>query len=160
MSFGDRITLNPISLNNVNYLYQLLQERDSSITITQKNLPTTIEHKMFIKNQIKSINGNKNEILKMKQDPYDGWYVIRSENLDLGSIWIEENGNIGLQIQKQYQNLGIGVVAFKKIQILHEKKIYKTTVSHQNQNSIKFCEKMGFELKEKTSDRIVFTKSC
>jgi len=160
MSFGDRITLNPISLNNVNYLYQLLQERDSSITITQKNLPTTIEHKMFIKNQIKSINGNKNEILKMKQDPYDGWYIIRSENLDLGSIWIEENGNIGLQIQKQYQNLGIGVVAFKKIQILHEKKIYKTTVSHQNQNSIKFCEKMGFELKEKTSDRIVFTKSC
>ena len=100
MSFGDRITLNPISLNNVNYLYQLLQERDSSITITQKNLPTTIEHKMFIKNQIKSINGNKNEILKMKQDPYDGWYIIRSENLDLGSIWIEENGNIGLQIQK------------------------------------------------------------
>ena len=160
MSFGDRITLNPISLNNVNYLYQLLQERDSSITITQKNLPTTIEHKMFIKNQIKSINGNKNEILKMKQDPYDGRYIIRSENLDLGSIWIEENGNIGLQIQKQYQNLGIGVVAFKKIQILHEKKIYKTTVSHQNQNSIKFCEKMGFELKEKTSDRIVFTKSC
>ena len=160
MSFGDRITLNPISLNNVNYLYQLLQERDSSITITQKNLPTTIEHKMFIKNQIKSINGNKNEILKMKQDPYDGWYIIRSENLDLGSIWIEENGNIGLQIQKQYQNLGIGVIAFKKIQILHEKKIYKTTVSHQNQNSIKFCEKMGFELKEKTSDRIVFTKSC
>ena len=160
MSFGDRITLNPISLNNVNYLYQLLQERDSSITNTQKNLPTTIEHKMFIKNQIKSINVNKNEILKMKQDPYDGWYIIRSENLDLGSIWIEENGNIGLQIQKQYQNLGIGVVAFKKIQILHEKKIYKTTVSHQNQNSIKFCEKMGFELKEKTSDRIVFTKSC
>ena len=159
MSFGDRITLNPISLNNVNYLYQLLQERDSSITITQKNLPTTIEHKMFIKNQIKSINGNKNEILKMKQDPYDGWYIIRSENLDLGSIWIEENGNIGLQIQKQYQNLGIGVIAFKKIQILHEKKIYKTTVSHQNQNSIKFCEKMGFKLKEKTSDRIVFTKS-
>ena len=160
MSFGDRITLNSISSNNINYLYQLLQERDSSITITQKNLPTTIEHKMFIKNQIKSINGNKNEILKMKQDPYDGWYIIRSENLDLGSIWIEENGNIGLQIQKQYQNLGIGVVAFKKIQILHEKKIYKTTVSHQNQNSIKFCEKMGFELKEKTSDRIVFTKSC
>ena len=159
MSFGDRITLNSISSNNINYLYQLLQERDSSITITQKNLPTIIEHKIFIENQIKSINGNKNEILKMEQDPYDGWYIIRSENLDLGSIWIEENGNIGLQIQKQYQNLGIGVIAFKKIQILHEKKIYKTTVSHQNQNSIKFCEKMGFKLKEKTSDRIVFTKS-
>tara|TARA_Y100001936_G_scaffold39291_1_gene37625 strand:- start:21022 stop:21504 length:483 start_codon:yes stop_codon:yes gene_type:complete len=160
MSFEDRIILNSISLNNINYLYQLLQERDSSITITQKNLPTITEHKIFVENQMKSINGNKNEILKMKQDPYDGWYIITSENLDLGSIWIEENGNIGLQIQKQYQNLGIGVIAFKKIQILHEKNFYKTTVSHQNQNSIKFCEKMGFKLKEKTSDRIIFTKSC
>ena len=64
MSFEDRITLNSISLNNINYLYELLQERDSSITITQKNLPTTTEHKIFVENQIKSINGNKNEILK------------------------------------------------------------------------------------------------
>ena len=159
MRFEDRITLNSISLNNINYLYELLQERDSSITITQKNLPTITEHKIFVENQIKSINGNKNEILKMEQDAYDGWYVITSENLDLGSFWIEEKGKIGLQIQKQYQNVGIGVIAFKKIQILHEKEIYKTTVSHENQNSIKFCEKMGFKLKEKTADRIIFTKS-
>ena len=52
------------------------------------------------------------------------------------SIWIEEDGNIGLQIQKKFQNIGIGIIAFQKIQELHHKDIYKTTVCPKNKDSI------------------------
>ena len=159
MGFSERINLKLIFSNDIKYLYELLKERDSSITITQMKLPTFNEHKIFVENQILSINGDNTKIKKMGLDSYLGWYIIESDNVNLGSIWIEEDGNIGLQIQKKFQNLGIGVIAFKKIQTLHPKNCYKTTVSHENLDSIQFCKKLGFQLLEKTSDRNIFYKS-
>mgnify|MGYP001430285144 CR=1 FL=1 len=159
MGLTERIELREVSLNDVTYLYELLKERDASITITQKNLPSLKEHKNFVGNQLRSINGNRKNIEKAGLDPYDGWYIITSDATDLGSIWIEEDGNIGLQVQKKFQKIGLGVIAFKKIQKMHKKENYKTTVSPNNNESIKFCEELGFTLKEKTRDRNIYTKS-
>ena len=159
MGLTERIELREVSLNDVTYLYELLKERDASITITQKNLPSLKEHKNFVENQLRSINGNRKNIEKAGLDPYDGWYIITSDATDLGSIWIEEDGNIGLQVQKKFQKIGLGVIAFKKIQKMHKKENYKTTVSPNNNESIKFCEELGFTLKEKTRDRNIYTKS-
>ena len=159
MGLTERIELREVSLNDVTYLYELLKERDVSITITQKNLPSLKEHKNFVENQLRSINGNRKNIEKAGLDPYDGWYIITSDATDLGSIWIEEDGNIGLQVQKKFQKIGLGVIAFKKIQKMHKKENYKTTVSPNNNESIKFCEELGFTLKEKTRDRNIYTKS-
>jgi len=159
MGLTERIELREISLNDVTYLYELLKERGASITITQKNLPSLKEHKNFVENQLRSINGNRKNIEKAGLDPYDGWYIITSDATDLGSIWIEEDGNIGLQVQKKFQKIGLGVIAFKKIQKMHKKENYKTTVSLNNNESIKFCEELGFTLKEKTRDRNIYTKS-
>ena len=158
MSFSERIDLKLISSNDIEYLYELLKERDSSITITQTSLPTKTEHESFVQNQIESIKGKNKKIKKMGLDAYDGWYIITSDKINLGSIWIEEDGNIGLQIEKKFQNMGIGVISFKKIQVIHHKKNYKTTVSTKNHDSIKFCEKMGFVLTEKNSDRNIYSK--
>ena len=159
MGLTERIELREVSLNDVTYLYELLKERDASITITQKNLPSLKEHKNFVENQLRSINGNRKNIEKAGLDPYDGWYIITSDATDLGSIWIEEDGNIGLQVQKKFQKIGMGVIAFKKIQKMHKKENYKTTVSPNNNESIKFCEELGFTLKEKTRDRNIYTQS-
>ena len=159
MGLTERIELREVSLNDVTYLYELLKERDASITITQKNLPSLKEHRNFVENQLRSINGNIKNIEKTGLDPYDGWYIMTSDATDLGSIWIEKDGNIGLQVQKKFQKIGIGVIAFKKIQKMHKKENYKTTVSPNNNESIKFCEELGFILKEKTHDRNIYTKS-
>ena len=123
MGLTERIELREVSLNDVTYLYELLKERDASITITQKNLPSLKEHKNFVENQLRSINGNRKNIEKAGLDPYDGWYIITTDATDLGSIWIEEDGNIGLQVQKKFQKFGLGVMAFKKIQKMHQKEI-------------------------------------
>ena len=159
MGLTERIELREVSLNDVTYLYELLKERDASITITQKNLPSLKEHRNFVENQLRSINGNIKNIEKTGLDPYDGWYIITTDATDLGSIWIEEDGNIGLQVQKKFQKIGIGVIAFKKIQKMHKKENYKTTVSPNNNESIKFIGELGFTLKEKTRDRNIYTKS-
>ena len=159
MGLTERIELREVSLNDVTYLYELLKERDASITITQKNLPSLKEHKNFVENQLRSINGNRKNIEKAGLDPYDGWYIITTDATDLGSIWIEEDGNIGLQVQKKFQKIGIGVIAFKKIQKMHQKEIYKSTISPNNNESIKFIGELGFTLKEKTRDRNIYTKS-
>ena len=159
MSFAERINLRPISLNDTIYLYELLKERNSSITITQIKLPNFDQHKIFVQNQIFSINGNSLNIKEMKLDAYIGWYIIESDEKNLGSIWIEEDGNIGLQIQKKFQNIGIGIIAFQKIQGLHHKDIYKTTVSPENKDSINFCKQLDFQLLKKTNDRLIFYKS-
>ena len=158
MSFSERIHLKLVNSNYIEYLYDLLKERDSSITITQTQLPTFSEHKNFVQNQIKSVSGDNEKIKIMGLDPYLGWYIISSNEVNLGSIWIEEDGNIGLQIQKKFQNFGIGVIAFQKIQTLHPREHYKTTVSQENYDSQKFCKTLGFELLQETSDRIIFHK--
>ena len=66
MSFAERINLRSISLNDTLYLYELLKERDSSITITQIKLPNFDEHKILVQNQFFSINGNSLNIKKMR----------------------------------------------------------------------------------------------
>ncbi len=159
MGLKEKIELRKITEKDIPYLYELLTERDSSITITQKQSPTMIEHVNFVKNQIASISGDKTKIIQENMDPYNGWYVITSEFDDLGSIWIEDDGNIGLQIQKKFQKIGIGVVAFEIIQKIHKKDRYKTTVSPTNHDSIIFCEKMGFVLDKKNSDRYIYLKN-
>ena len=159
MGLTERIELREVSLNDVTYLYELLKERDASITITQKNLPSLKEHRNFVENQLRSINGNIKNIEKTGLDPYDGWYIMTSDATDLGSIWIEKDGNIGLQVQKKFQKFGLGVMAFKKIQKMHQKEIYKSTISPNNNESIKFIGELGFTLKEKTRDRNIYTQS-
>ena len=105
MGLTERIELREVSLNDVTYLYELLKERDASITITQKNLPSLKEHKNFVENQLRSINGNIKNIEKTGLDPYDGWYIMTSDATDLGSIWIEKDASVGVQVQKKFHNI-------------------------------------------------------
>ena len=159
MGLTERIELREVSLNDVTYLYELLKERDASITITQKNLPSLKEHKNFVGNQLRSINGNRKNIEKAGLDPYDGWYIITSDATDLGSIWIEKDASVGVQVQKKFHNIGMGIIAFEKLRKIHKKENYFAYIGLNNDESIKFCEGLGFTLKEKRQDRYIYVKS-
>ena len=101
MGLADRIELRKVSLNDVTFLYELLKERDISKGITHKKLPSLKEHRAFVENQLMSINGDTKNIEKTGLDPYDGWYIITSDTTDLGSIWIEKDASVGVQVQKK-----------------------------------------------------------
>ena len=159
MGLADRVELRKVSLNDVTFLYELLKERDLSKGITHKKLPSLKEHRTFVENQLMSINGDRENIEKARLDPYDGWYIITSDAIELGSVWIEKDGNIGLQIQKKFQKIGIGVIAYEKIQKIHKKENYKTTINPNNNEAIKLTEKLGFILKEKAYDQNIYVKS-
>ena len=159
MTVFDTIELKKVSKDDIDFLYELLKERDASITITQKKLPSLKEHRTFVENQLMSINGDRENIEKARLDPYDGWYIITSDAIELGSVWIEKDGNIGLQIQKKFQKIGIGVIAYEKIQKIHKKENYKTTINPNNNEAIKLTEKLGFILKEKAYDQNIYVKS-
>ena len=71
MSFSERINLKLIFSNDIKYLYELLKERDSSITITQMKLPTFNEHKIFVENKVQDL------VEKYESLPKDiEWHMI------------------------------------------------------------------------------------
>ncbi len=159
MGLADRIELRKVSLNDVTFLYELLKERDISKGITHKKLPSLKEHRTFVENQLMSINGDTKNIEKTGLDPYDGWYIIASDATDLGSIWIEKDASVGVQVQKKFHNIGLGIIAFEKLRKIHKKENYFAYIGLNNHESIKFCEGLGFTLKEKRQDRYIYVKS-
>ena len=68
---------------DVDVLYQLLRERDFSISHT--SLPTFEEHKEFVKN-----------------NPYRIWYMVNLDSIPIGTIYLLKDNSIGLFLKKKY----------------------------------------------------------
>ena len=78
MPIFDAIELKKVSKNDVDFLYQMLKERDETVNVTHHKMPTYEMHKKFV----------------MESNPYDGWYIILLESKKVGYIWIENNNDI------------------------------------------------------------------
>ena len=87
MPIFDAIELKKVSKNDVDFLYQMLKERDETVNVTHHKMPTYKMHKKFV----------------MESNPYDGWYIILLESKKVGNIWIENNNDIGWFIKKEFQ---------------------------------------------------------
>src|SRR5712692_8060176 len=91
-----RYDLNNVSLKDVTdadiqFLYDLLQERDPRANISHKKMPTFEEHTKFVTSQ-----------------PYAKWYVIYRGNQKAGSIYLTNQNEIGIFIKKEAQGMSIG----------------------------------------------------
>ena len=142
MSIFDAIELKKVSKDDVDFLYQMLKERDETVNVTHHKMLTYEMHKKFV----------------MESNPYDGWYIIILESKKVGHINIvhKDNYEVGWFIKKEFQNLGIPIVAFEMLKKLHKSPIYTGKNNPKNIRSNMLLEKLGFKLTDTFSDHLVY----
>lgn len=92
------------------FLYDLMKERDPEINISHSTLPTFEQHRQFVTRR-----------------PYRFWYLIgqpvstarAGEDVWIGYISATHNNEIGIVIRKPYRSRGYGPAAILKFMAVH-----------------------------------------
>ena len=83
MGIKNLVKLKEVTERNAEFLYDMLKERDPTINVTHKELPSFNKHLEFI-----------------KSNPYDAWYIIEIKSKQVGHIYIDNESRIGWFIKK------------------------------------------------------------
>ena len=86
-----KLSIRPVRpSNDVDFLFELLKERDPRANISHKKLPTYASHIKFVDSK-----------------PYKKWYIITAydsgKKLKVGSIYLSKNDEIGIFVSKRFQ---------------------------------------------------------
>ncbi len=127
------INLKLISEKDHKFLYELLKEREPSMNISHKKMPTFNEHVNFVLSK-----------------PYSKWYIILQGIDKVGSIYLSKQNEIGIFLKKGSHHTGIGTIALKLIMGENPKKGYLANVNPKNKKSIKFFKKNNFKILQYT----------
>ena len=128
-----QIELATVRKSDIQFLYDLLLNRDSKANISHKKMPTFEQHVKFVSSK-----------------PYQKWYIITNNKIRMGSIYLSKQDEIGIFIEKKYQNKGIGKRAIIELMKKNPKKRFLANVSPKNKKSIEFFKKNGFNLIQHT----------
>jgi RimJ/RimL family protein N-acetyltransferase len=113
------------------FLYNLLAQRDETINISHKKLPSYEAHCMFVNTRGKGY--------------YKVYQIVYISKRDkIGVFYITQNNEIGIFIAKKFCGLGYGKLIMKRI--LKEHKGLIANINPANERSIAFFESLGFRL--------------
>ena len=121
------VVLEKVTKADYEFLYELLKMRDPRTNISHKKLPTYDEHIRFV----------------MKK-PYNKWYIIKSNDQKVGSIYLSLKDEIGISIKKKFQRKGIGRKAVKLLMEKNPRVRYLVNISPNNIKQQEFFKKLGF----------------
>ena len=122
-----KIELKEVNENDIEFLYELLKEREGIINISHKQLPSFEEHKNFVENT-----------------PYPFWDIIWSGDERIGNIYLTERDELGIFIKKNSQDKGLGSLALNKFLKKTGKTRFLANINPTNYKSIQFFGKNGF----------------
>ena len=114
---------------DVQFLYNLLEERKPVTYISHKKMPTYEEHVNFV-----------------KSSPYSKWYIIEVDGERAGSIYLTKQNEIGIFLNEGLQEKGIGSNALNVLIGKNPDLRYLANINPENKKSIKFFKKLGFTL--------------
>ena len=109
------------------FLYQMLANRNPKANISHRTMPTWEEHESFIRAR-----------------PYAAWYII-TDNEWIGSIYLTKADEIGIFIREEDQGLGYGSRAVRELMKLHGKRRYLANIAPANCRSEDFFRSLGFK---------------
>jgi len=121
------IELKPVNEQDIDFLYELLKERETKVNISHKELPPFSEHEQFV-----------------KSSPYPYWDIILLNNERVGNIYLTNRDELGIFISKDFQSQGIGSIVLQKFMKKVGKKRYLANINPTNYKSIQFFGKNGF----------------
>ena len=119
--------LKAVTLEDSEFLYELLKQREGQVNISHSSLITREEHLDYIKNH-----------------SYKSWDVIWVENNKVGNIYLTQRDEIGIFLDKKFQGRGYGSQALKQFMKKNGKKRYLANINPTNYKSIQFFGKHGF----------------
>ena len=123
------IKLKLVNKSDIRFLYNQLKERDSTVNISHKKMPTYLEHSKFI-----------------LSNTYSKWYIIMNKNKKIGNVYLTKTNEIGIFILKSNENKGIGKKVLEKIMEMNPRSRYLANVNPKNKKSLNFFKKNGFKL--------------
>lgn len=116
--------------SDLRLLYQLLLERDESINISHRKMPTFEEHRAFVESK-----------------PYRLWKIVEHSGVAIGAIYLSQQSEIGSFLLKAHQNSGLGTEMISQfIEFVRPltRQVY-ANINPQNARSIHiYSEKLGF----------------
>ena len=137
MNSSKSISLRSVNSSDLQFLYDLLNQRQSNENISHKKVPTFDQHIAFVKSK-----------------PYSKWYVILENKSRLGSIYLSKQNEIGIFIDKNSRKLGIGNKALELLIQKNPRKRYLANINPKNKKSINFFTKNKFKLIQYTYELI------
>ena len=114
---------------DVQFLYNLLEERKPITYISHKKIPTYEEHVNFV-----------------KSSPYSKWYIVEVDGERAGSIYLTKQNEIGIFLNEGLQEKGIGSNALNVLISKNPGLRYLANINPENKKSIEFFKKIGFTL--------------
>ena len=123
------LKLKEVDGKDVQFLYNLLEERKPVTYISHKKMPTYEEHVNFV-----------------KSSPYSKWYIIEVDGERAGSIYLTKQNEIGIFLNEGLQEKGIGSNALNVLIGKNPDLRYLANINPENKKSIKFFKKLGFTL--------------
>lgn len=118
-----------VTNSDIEFLYDLLKDRDPSANISHKKIPTYTQHKKFVLSK-----------------PYSKWYIIEYNKNKVGSVYLSKQNEIGIFLNKEFQCLGLAHEALKQIMKKNPRKRFLANVSPNNKKSMKFFIQNNFKL--------------
>ena len=119
--------LKPVTIDDAEFLFDLLKQREGIVNISHISLPTWEEHVEYIKN-----------------NTYQSWEIIWVDNARIGDIYLTDRDEIGIFLDKKFQSNGYGSIAITEFMKKNGKKRYLANINPTNYKSIQFFGKQGF----------------
>ena len=119
--------LKAVTIEDAEFLYGLLKQREGRVNISHHSIPTLTEHRDYIKN-----------------NTYQSWDIIWVDNIRIGNIYLTNRDEIGIFLDKKFQSKGYGGIAINEFMKKNGKKRYLANISPTNYKSIQFFGKHGF----------------
>tara|TARA_B100001179_G_scaffold180621_1_gene136000 strand:- start:108 stop:509 length:402 start_codon:yes stop_codon:yes gene_type:complete len=119
--------LKAVTIEDAEFLYGLLKQREGRVNISHRSIPTLTEHRDYIKNH-----------------SYQSWDIILVDNNKVGNIYLTQRDEIGIFLDKKFHGRGYGSQALKQFMKKNGKKRYLANINPTNYKSIQFFGKHGF----------------
>ena len=143
MGIKDLIIIKKVDDDDIEFLYDILKERNSKINVKHNELPTFEQHTSFVKSK-----------------PYDEWYIIMAETKKVGHIHLYNDDAIGWFVKNEYKRMGFVIPAFNELKRIHKRKKYLGRVNPMNSEAINLLLKLKFTVKTVYPDHILYEYKC
>ena len=114
------------SEDSYEHLYQLLNERDESVNIRHRKMPSWKDH-------VKFVNSN----------PYQAWYLIKTDEI-VGATYLTNLDEIGVFIFLKHRGKGYGPQAVRLLMERHPRERFLANINPDNPVSMAMFGRLGF----------------
>lgn len=122
------VSLRTVTTTDYEFLYWLLNERDSTTNISHSVMPMYRDHVRFCESK-----------------PYPFRYVITVNDFKIGTCYVTYLDEIGVFISKTYQGQGCGKAAIIKMMKNVGNRKYLANINPVNSKSKSMFESLGFK---------------